>query len=253
MTVTLPVILAIICLVVVSAALQRLTGLGFAMMMSPFLVVMVGPHGGVMLTNILSFLAPALMIPVVWKDIDWRRLAILAPAAVVVMPLFGWVAAVSPQGPLYIVVASLVLLGLSMSLIISRINKPLDGFATRALSGAGAGAGVILAGVGGPAMTVYSVLSRMNIRVFAATLQPLWVLMSVGGFLTKLTFSGNEVPAFPWWFWLGSMVAILIGMRVGTMIRVWFSDDAARKTVLVLAFIGAGLALLTGVRETFGL
>lgn len=246
-------ILAIIGLVVVAATLQRLTGLGFAMMMSPFLVVMIGPHGGVMLTNILSFLAPALMIPVVWKDIDWRRLAVFGPAAVLVMPAFGWLAAASPQGPLYIVVASLVIVGLSISLLISRINRTVDGFATRALTGVGAGGGVILAGVGGPAMTVYAVLSRMDVRIFAATLQPLWVLMSIGGFLTKLAFSGNEVPTFPWWFWAGSLVAILIGMRVGTMIRVWFSDAAARRTVLVLAFIGAGLSLLTGIRETFGL
>lgn len=253
MTAELPVALAIIGLVILAAALQRLTGLGFAMMMSPFLVVMIGPHGGVMLTNLLSFLAPALMLPAVWKDIDWRRLAVIGPAAVLVMPAFGWLADASPQGPLYIVVASLVILGLSMSLIISRINKTVDGFATRALTGLGAGGGVVLAGVGGPAMTVYVVLSRMDIRSFAATLQPLWILMAVGGFLTKLTFSGNEVPAFPWWFWAGSLVAILVGMRIGTMVRVWFSDAAARRLVLILAFIGAGLSLLTGIRETWGI
>lgn len=252
MTVGVPVALAIIGLVVLAAALQRLTGIGFAMMMSPFLVVLIGPHGGVMLTNLLSFLAPALMIPMVWKDIEWRKLAIIGPAAVLVMPAFGWLAAASPQGPLYIAVASLVILGLSLSLIISRISTAVDGFATRTLTGIGAGGGVILAGVGGPAMTVYAVLSRWDVRAFAATLQPLWVLLSVGGFLTKLTFSGNEIPGFPWWFWAGSLAAILVGMKLGTVVRTWISDVAARRTVIVLAFLGAGLSLLTGIRETMG-
>ncbi|NLS08917.1 TSUP family transporter [Nesterenkonia sp. MY13] len=247
----LTVALAIIGLVVLAATLQRLTGIGFAMMMAPFLVVMIGPHGGVMLTNLLSFLAPALMIPVVWRDIEWRKVAVIGPAAVLVMPLFGWLAAISPQGPLYIVVASLVILGLSISLIVSRISAAVDGPIARVLTGVGAGGGVVLAGVGGPAMAIYSVVSRWDVRKFAATLQPLWVLMAVSGFLTKLTFSGNEIPAFPWWFWLGSLIAILVGMRIGTLVRTMISDSWARRIVIVLAFIGAGISLVMGIRETF--
>lgn len=247
------VALIILALVVLAAALQRLTGLGFAMMLAPFLVVMVGPHGGVMLTNVLSLLAPALMLPVVWKDIQWRRLAIIGPVAVVVMPLIGWLTAASPQGPLYIVVASLVMIGLTLSLVVSRISSAVDGPIVRLLTGVGAGGGVILAGVGGPAMTVYAVLSRWDVRSFAATLQPLWILLAVGGFSTKLAFSGNEIPHFSWWFWAGSIVAILVGMRVGTLVAGRISDNAARRIVISLAFLGAGLSLLTGIRQTVGL
>lgn len=247
------VALAIIALVVLAAGLQRLTGIGFAMMMAPFLVVMIGPHGGVMLTNVLSLLAPILMIPMVWHDIQWRRLAIIGPISILVMPPIGWLAASSPQGPLYIVVASLVIIGLSISLIISRISSAVDGPVVRALTGLGAGGGVVLAGVGGPAMTVYAVLSRWDVRTFAATLQPLWILLACGGFLTKLSFSGNEIPVFSWWFWAGSVVAILVGMRLGTLVSGRISDSTARRVVIVLAFVGAGLSLLTGIRQTIGM
>lgn len=253
MTAELPVALSIIGLVVLASALQRLTGVGFAMMMAPFLVVMVGPHGGVMLTALLSVIAPILVMPLVWRDIQWRRLAIIAPAAIVVMPFFGWLAATSPQGPLYIVVAVLVMLGLIGSLVVSRIDAVVNGPVTKALTGLGVGGGVILAGVGGPAMTIYAVLSRWEIRSFAATMQPLWAVMSIGGFLTKLTFSGNEVPAFSWWFWVGSVVGILIGIRVATAVRRWVDDQLARRTVIFLAFLGAGLSLLMGIRQTMGL
>ena len=247
------VALAIIGLVVLAAALQRLTGVGFAMMMAPFLVVMIGPHGGVMLTALLSVVAPLLVMPLVWKDIEWRRLAILAPVAVLVMPFFGWLAEITPQGPLYIVVAVLVILGLSASLIVSRIDTVANGTITQSLTGLGVGGGVILAGVGGPAMTIYAVLSRWEIRSFAATMQPLWALMSIGGFLTKLTFSGNAVPTFPWWFWVGSLVAILLGIGVATLVRMWIDDRLARRIVIILAFVGAGLSLFMGIRQTMGL
>lgn len=253
MTAELPVALAIIGLVVLASALQRLTGVGFAMMMAPFLVVMIGPHGGVMLTALLSVVAPLLVMPLVWRDIEWHKLAILAPVAVLVMPFFGWLAETTPQGPLYIVVAVLVILGLSASLIVSRIDTVVNGPLTQSLTGLGVGGGVILAGVGGPAMTIYAVLSRWEIRSFAATMQPLWALMSVGTFLTKLSFSGNEVPDFSWWFWVGSLTAIVLGIGVATVVRVWVDDQLARRIVIVLAFVGAGLSLFMGVRQTLGL
>lgn len=247
------VLLAVVFgLILVAAVLQRITGLGFAMMLAPFLVVILGPHTGVMLTNMLAFVAPVLMIPLVWRDIEWRRLLIIAPVALLVMPLFGWVAAVSPPGPLYIAVASLVLIGLALSLVVSRIHARADGPITRVMTGIGAGGGVILAGVGGPAMTVYAVVSRWNVRTFAATLQPFWILLSVAGFLTKVTFSGDEIPVFPLWFWVGSLVVIVAGLGLGTVIRRWVRDSSVRRLVIFLAFVGAVLSLVTGIRETLG-
>lgn len=247
------VLLAVVFgLILVAAVLQRITGLGFAMMLAPFLVVILGPHTGVMLTNMLAFVAPLLMLALVWREIEWRRLLIIAPVALLVMPLFGWIAAVSALGPLYIVVASLVLIGLSLSLIVSRIHARADGPLTRVLTGIGAGGGVVLAGVGGPAMTVYAVVSRWNVRSFAATLQPLWILLSVAGFLTKVTFSGDEIPVFPWWFWIGSLAVIVAGLSIGTLMRSWVRDAAVRRLVIFLAFVGALLSLMTGIRETIG-
>ncbi|WP_258935183.1 hypothetical protein [Nesterenkonia pannonica] len=70
---------AVVGLVVVASALQRVTGLGFAMVVSPFFVVMLGPHSGVMLTNILGGAMPLIMLAAVWRDIEWRRIAWIVP------------------------------------------------------------------------------------------------------------------------------------------------------------------------------
>ncbi|GAA4916437.1 sulfite exporter TauE/SafE family protein [Nesterenkonia rhizosphaerae] len=240
----------IIGMVVLATALQRVTGMGFAMMLAPFLVVMVGPHSGVMLANVLGGVAPLLMLPMVWRYIEWRRLLWIAPAAVAVMPLFGWIAAIMPQGPLYIVVASAVIIGLSISLLFSRSSSQIDGTGTRLLTGVGAGAGVVLAGVGGPAMTVYAVISRWGVVSFAATMQPLWVLLSVTGLLTKVTFSGSEFPQLPVWFWVGSLAAVIVGLFIGTKIRNRVSERLVRRVVIALAFLGAVLSLATGITTT---
>ena len=101
-------------------------------------------------------------------------------------------------------------------------------------------------------MTVYAVVSRWNVKAFAATLQPFWVLLSVSGFLTKMVFSGDEIPVFPVWFWFGSLAVIVAGLALGTMIRRWVRDATVRRLVIFLAFVGALLSLVTGIRETIG-
>src|SRR5699024_7271509 len=136
--------------------------------------------------------------------------------------------------------------------IVARLSARVDGALTRALTGLGVGSGVVLAGVGGPAITVYAVLSRWPVRGFSATMQPLWVLMSLGGFVPQLSFSGNEVPVFPWWVWLGSLAAILTGMAIASAVRPWISDPAARRIVILLAFLGASISLVMGIGEDLG-
>ncbi|GAA1808439.1 TSUP family transporter [Nesterenkonia flava] len=242
--------LAIIGLVLLAAGLQRITGLGFAMVAAPFFVVMVGPHGGVMLTNVLATIAPLIMLPVVWKHIDWRRFFWLAPSALIVMPGAAWIAHLSPVGPLYIVVASLVILGLSTSLIVSRISSTVDGPVTKVLSGMGSGAGAVLAGVGGPAMAVYSVLSRWNVISFAATLQPLWILMSITAVASRWAFTGNQMPALPWWAWAASLVSIVLGIWIGGRVQRRVPHETVRKVVIGVAFVGALLSLATGIQTT---
>lgn len=242
--------LAVIGLVSFAAVVQRITGLGFAMVTAPFLVVMLGPHDGVMMTNFLALVAPVLMLPSVWKQVEWGRALWIGAVALAVIPLFGWVAAMSPPGPLYIVVASLVLVGLSLSVLLARAAAVSDSRTARVLAGIGTGAGAVTAGVGGPAMTVYSVLTRWNVVGFAATLQPIWIAVATAALTTKWAFSQDGIPALPWWVWAGSAVAIVLGLWAGAALQRRISHELVRRVVIALAFAGALLALVTGIRTT---
>lgn len=244
--------LTIIVLVAFAAIVQRITGLGFAMVLAPFLVVILGPQDGVMLTNFLALVAPVLMLGFVWKHIQWRRALWIGAVATATIPLGGWAAALSPPGPLYIVVASLVLVGLSLTVVLSRAAAVRDSRTARVLAGIGTGAGAVTAGVGGPAMTVYSVLTRWDVVTFAATLQPIWIVVSFASLATKWGFSEDGLPGLPWWVWLSCAVMIVAGLLVGTVLQKRIPHEIVRRTVIGMAFAGAGLALITGISTTVG-
>src|SRR5690625_7179342 len=55
----------------------------------------------------------------------------------------------------------------------------------RSITGIGSGLGTVLGGVGGPAVTVYAVLSRWPVLPMVATMQPLWIIISSVSFASK--------------------------------------------------------------------
>src|SRR5699024_8062894 len=146
---------------------------------APYAVVLIGAHEGIMLANFLGGLMPIVMLPRIWSQIEWDKVLWLGLPAVAVMPGAAWLSSISPPGPLYLVVASLVLLSLVISVLMARVATTVDGRTAQVVTGFGIGMGTVLGGVGGPAATVYAVLSRWPALPMVATLQPLWILVSM--------------------------------------------------------------------------
>lgn len=241
----------VIVMTLLVAGIQRIVGFGFGMVMAPFMVLILSPHEGVMLVNFLSMIAPLLIMWQLRSHIEWVKFLWLAVPALIIMPAAAWLAVQTPAGPLYIVVAAVVLSGLVISAVISRVSSKVDGRGVQALTGIASGAGTVLAGVGAPATTVYTVLSRWPLLKMIATLQPLWLVMSAAAFGMKWALDQGQLPGLPWWGWVGSTVAIFIGIYIGQWVQRRVSERAAGRGVVVMAFIGALAALFTGVRMTF--
>ena len=55
------------------AVAQRSTGMGFALLASPFLTLVLGPFEGILVANVCGTVASALNLSQVWRDVDWRR------------------------------------------------------------------------------------------------------------------------------------------------------------------------------------
>ncbi|GAA1497425.1 sulfite exporter TauE/SafE family protein [Paeniglutamicibacter kerguelensis] len=244
----LSLIFLVLGMVVIGAIAQRVAGLGFAMLVSPFLVLALGAHQGVFLVNICGVVSSAIIVPRVWKDIDWSMFRWLTPFSIVGSVVGALLAGSLPQAPLSIIVGSVVLLALLLSLILVRADVTVSGQVPKAAAGFLSGATNSLAGVGGPAVSAYAVLARWPQRPFAATLQPFFVVTGLASIAMKFLTVPDQLPALPAWAWIAVAVFIWGGVLIGERVQRVVSDKHARFFVLCCAFVGAVTALVSGLR-----
>ena len=240
--------LTLIGLVLVCAVIQRVAGMGLGIVFAPYAVVLIGAHEGIMLANLLGGLVPVVMLPRIWSQIEWGTVLRLGLPAIAVMPAAAWLSSVSPPAPLYLVVASLVLLSLVISVLLARVDTTVDGVPVQIGTGLGIGLGTVLGGVGGPAATVYAVLSRWPALSMVATLQPLWILVSLVSFGSKLAWDDGQLPDMPGWAWAAMLGSLVVAVGLGEMLQRRLGELGIHRLVIVLGFVGALLSLWTGVR-----
>lgn len=71
-------LLGVSAAVFLGAATQRITGVGFALVASPFIVLILGGFEGVLVVNLLGTIASTLIYLQVRRDADLRRAGVLA-------------------------------------------------------------------------------------------------------------------------------------------------------------------------------
>ncbi len=250
--VTLGIFSIVLASILVGAIAQRIAGLGFALLIAPFLVIILGPHEGVLLVNLCGVVSSAIIVGRVWKDIDWSMFRWL-----VVPSLFGsipgsFLAVALPSAPLSVTVGAVVLVALSVSLLLQRSDVVVRGNTPKAVAGFAAGVTNSMAGVGGPAVSAYALLARWPQRPFAATLQPFFVCIGSVTLVTKLLLDPAQAPVLAPWMWIAIGLAIVAGIFAGEKLGRFVRDHQARLFVIVIAFIGAGLAVVKGLVDILG-
>src|SRR5699024_12787094 len=103
-----------------------------------------------------------------------------------------------------------VVVGLGAALLMRATVERISGRSAQVLAGVGAGGGGVLAGVVGPAMTIYGVLSCWPVASFAASLQPMWILVSVATLASRYFIQGSTIPVLSWWAWVLTAVGISV-------------------------------------------
>lgn len=242
-------LVVVLGLIVAGAVAQRVAGLGFAMLVSPFLVILLGPHTGVLLVNICGVASSALIAPRVWRDIDWSTFRWLTVFSVAGSIPGAIAATYLPSAALSITVGSVVLTALILSLALNRANVVVRGNGPKAVAGALSGLTNAMAGVGGPAVSAYAVLSRWEQRPFAATLQPFFVLMGSVAIAVKAIVDPGQIPMLDPWAWVLILAAIVVGIFGGEMLQRHIRDRHARAFVIFIAFVGSVAALVKGLLD----
>jgi uncharacterized membrane protein YfcA len=224
--------------VFVGATAQRVTGVGFALVVAPFLVLAYGPLSGVLVLNLIAAVSALILMVRSRKTIDWRLYRGLAVPALAGIPLGAWVAGVMPTAWLEIAVGFFLLIALSVSAVVGRLAARVTGTTARTAAGFLAGGLSASVGVGGPALTVYAVMTRWEHGSFVATVQPFFVTIALGSFLTKLSFAPERMPDPAWWAWLLIAVAMISGFRAGDAVSRVLPTRTARLAVIGIAVAG---------------
>lgn len=237
--------------VLVGSIFQRISGLGLGLVGGPVLTFMVGPVAGITMVNGLSIINAANNAWAVRRKTDWGRFRLLAgglligslPALLVVHFFSGpW---------LLIMIGVLVLLALAVaSFQPDQARLSSEAKLPMVLAGLVGGFMSTIAGIAGPALTVYARLTGWNHRDFIATLHPVLLVANTLSFLLKVVFIGGlDFGAVPGWLWLIAIIAIFAGAWIGDAVNRHVSNIWARRLANLLAAAGALSVLVRGIME----
>ncbi len=239
--------LAVLCVALLVATVsQRVAGMGFGLVMGPTAALLVGPIAAVVLVNVTAIVACGLILPRVWRDIDWRRLAWIGIPAAIASIGGLLLARVVSADLLRIAVGAVAILGVVLALAFTRTEHRLDGPVTRLVAGSTIGVLNASVAVGAPAVGVYQIVSRWEPRAFAATMQPFWVLVSASTLLERQLLVPQGWPEWPWWAWLAVVAATAAGTLVAEPIARRLPARAVRIAIVVLSILGGGAVIVAG-------
>ncbi|MGD6979823.1 MULTISPECIES: sulfite exporter TauE/SafE family protein [Citricoccus] len=238
--------------VLLGCVLQRTSGMGVGLVVSPALVLLIGPAQGVLLTNATAVVSAALMTLAVRSEVDWRRYARIAP--VVVLGAVPAAVLVREAGPgwLELIMGAVLLVSVGGTTLIPRLPEV-------PARPAGLAAGVLggflntAVGVASPAFLAYARVTAWGQRGFAATLQPIFLTLGLVSIIVKaLLGSVPDADLSSWPLMLAVMAAVPVGVLLGGALSRRFSTTGARRLAVGVVVLGAAGTLVRGAVQLLG-
>ena len=220
----------------VAAASQVLSGMGFALIAGPLLVLVLGPVDGVRLSVAMSLVLNAVVLARSYRFVRWGdALRLFVPAAVLVLPTLLLTTQLS-SALVSAAAGAAVLVGVAL-IASGRRARWVDGPAGAITAGAGSGILNVLAGTSGPPVALFVAHRGWAPRVGTATLQAYALPLNI----VTLAVLGLPTAQPSRLLWAG------VGLLLGTGAVLPFADRirpaAVRTIVLALATVGAVLLL----------
>jgi len=219
---------------------QRLTGMGFALVATPVMVLLYGPVDGVLTVVVLGLPASVIVLAATVRDVDWRRALLLTGAGVAVSPLAAWLVGLAPAPLLLLIVGAAGVLALLGSHL-GRVATLLTGRRGAIIAGAASGMLHTASGLSGPPLIAYAAGTRWPHRSFAASLQ----VVFIGFHVATLMWRG--LPEFEIGDLTWLLTVTLVGSIAGTVTARWVSVRWARMGMLAIAWTGTIAVLVRGV------
>lgn len=234
--------LALGATVFLGAVTQRITGMGFALVASPFLVLMLGAAAGVPFVQFMSLSVAVVVLASTYREVEWRKaLLLLIPALLGVVPGILLFRAASP-GILSILIGGLVLL----ALLAMQFGSKLSIFTgTGGMVGAGLLSGFmnVTSGIGGPAIALYALSTRWKHANYRASVQVYSIGLNGAGVVL------HGVPRVEPDVWIIALVTLAAGLFLGHKLSQRVDDRLAMRLVAILAGAGALTAIIRGFTQ----
>jgi len=222
--------------ILLGAAAQRVTGLGFALVAAPLLTLVAGPVEGVAVANALAIALSAAVLAQTWRHVSWRRAGLLVAAALPGIAVGAVVVLRAPAPLVLVLVGSAVVVGVALVMRGIRLRW-FRGSGGAVLAGVTSGFMNSVAGVGGPVLAIHSASDAWDGRTFVATAQAYFI----GTNALSLAFKG--LPSLDTTTWAVAGGCLVAGVLGGSLLAPRIPAHATRRAILVLALL-AGLATL---------
>lgn len=211
------------------------TGFGAAMVMTPPLALLLGPRVAVPVSLLLETFAALTMLPAAVRLARWRVIGPIGAAAVLAVPLGGWLMAYADALTLRRLIAATVVL-FSLALFSGRRYHGPRRLGTTLTLGTLSGAMLGATSIGGPPVILYllsgpdpAAVTRANLTLYVMLISAAGlVMLAATGVLTRAT--GHQAlllaPTF------------VVGVLAGSRLFARFSDQRFRQlTILVMCSV----------------
>jgi uncharacterized membrane protein YfcA len=223
-------------IVLLGSSVQWLTGMGFALVAVPALVLVLGPAEGVVLANCAAGAISVVGLAGGWRQVRLKAMVPLVAASACTVPLGSWVARRLPEPVLLASMGALV--SVAVVVVMRGVRMPsLRGGRGAVAAGAAGGFMNSAAGVGGPPVSLYAVNAGWTVREFVPNAQFYGVVVNA------ISVAANGVPRLGASVWALSVAAMAVGAGIGKVLAERVPEERARMLVLLLA-LGGGLSTL---------
>ena len=238
----------VIAAVLIGSSMQRITGMGFALVAAPFLVLLLGPSDGVIVVNVCGALTGGVILLRVFRHVQWRRFGVLAVCALAGIIPGSYILQFVPVAWLEISIGVLVAAALTVSINLSGVAVR-DRLSFRVVAGVASGFMNTTAGVGGPAMSIYAIVTGWPQRSFAATMQPYFLTIGLASLGAKFALGSAEVPQLATLVWILIGCACIVGLIIGDVLARVIEPHVARRLLVIVAYFGSFATIVRGVLE----
>lgn len=240
------VLAVLLVIVVFGCTMQRLSGMGLGLVAGPVVSLLLGPVEGILVVNVLAVVNAALITATTWRNIDLREFLTVGSTMILgAVPGALVIRAISTD-LLHVLVGGTLLVALAVVTFGLRWVPTPHGRFPALVAGAVGGFMNTLAGIAGPAITVYAQAARWDHRIYAATLQPLFVVGGALSVIIKLVTGAGSLGVVNPWIWPVGLLGMVVGIACGARLSQVVPKDRAHTLALALAAFGGLVVLVRG-------